>query len=159
MKKCNRCQEVKENSDFNFRNKAKGYLSSFCKICVSVRYKNYRLENKDQMNERMRSYRTDNNEKINDWERKYRKDKYASDLDIRKKALVRRNKRRAKEASASFKNFSKEIKEIYKNCPKGYHVDHIIPLSHPLMCGLHVPWNLQYLSAQENLKKSNKIKE
>ena len=46
------------------------------------------------------------------------------------------------------------IKEFYKNCPPGYEVDHIIPLSKG---GLHTISNLQYLTVSENRKKSNKI--
>lgn len=46
------------------------------------------------------------------------------------------------------------IKEFYKNCPSGYEVDHIVPLSKG---GLHTLTNLQYLTVSENRKKSNKI--
>jgi len=47
-----------------------------------------------------------------------------------------------------------QIKEFYKNCPEGYEVDHIIPLSKG---GSHSLSNLQYLTVSENRKKSNKI--
>ena len=48
-----------------------------------------------------------------------------------------------------------KIKEFYQNCSEGHHVDHIVPLQHPLVCGLHVSENLQYLTAEENFKKGN----
>ena len=71
---------------------------------------------------------------------------------------IRQAKRRADKLNATPKwaNLEK-IKEKYKNCPKGYHVDHYFPLQGKNVCGLHVENNLQYLPANKNISKGNKL--
>lgn len=38
----------------------------------------------------------------------------------------------------------------------GRDIDHDIPLSHPYVCGLSVPWNLRTISRASNTAKSNR---
>lgn len=110
------------------------------RIKIRAYYVDYYLRNK----ETCRYY-------MSDWEKKNPQARSAINA-----------KRRSKKLQATppwlTKEHVREMQQIYKKCPKGYHVDHIIPLQGKTVCGLHVPWNLQHLPAVENRRKGNKLK-
>lgn len=55
-------------------------------------------------------------------------------------------------------NLALEVQVLNKEAGyRAYHLDHIIPLNHPLVSGLHVSWNCQIITATENCSKSNKF--
>jgi hypothetical protein len=144
----------KENKEF--REKAKEYKRW------------YDQENKDEVKEYKRRYYQENREKIakkkkewrqknSDYKKEYNKEYYRKNKE---EFLTRVVKRRARKLQATppWTNLIDEymIRLIYQNCPEGYHVDHIVPLQGVTVRGLHVPWNLQYLPAEENTSKGNR---
>jgi hypothetical protein len=48
-----------------------------------------------------------------------------------------------------------KIEQIFRDCPPGKTLDHVIPLQGENVCGLEVENNFQYLSLKENCKKNN----
>jgi len=121
-------------------------------------------DNKEKIAIRKAKYYEDNKEKI-----KYKVAKYRRDNKEKISASVARKKakRRAAQLNATpiwlTKDQLDEIKNIYDRCryiskQTGiiHHVDHIVPLKGKNVRGLHVPWNLQVITATENLSKGNR---
>lgn len=90
-------------------------------------------------------------EKHRKWMRDNKKQVYAYNATKRKRV-----KQATPPWARSGTEVFKQMRAFYLKRPNGCHVDHIIPLRGKNVCGLHVPWNLQYLSATENLSKYNK---
>ena len=133
-----------------------------CVECKKVSYVKYKDDNLESERIRKREWMQDFRDSLSDEEREeYNNSFYARYSDAYKLNAHIRLKV-YKKATPPWVNMN-EIREIYRNCPKGYHVDHIIPLRGIMpdgspTSGLHVPWNLQYLPALENRKKSNKVR-
>lgn len=46
-------------------------------------------------------------------------------------------------------------RELSERTGVEHNVDHVVPLNHPRVCGLHVHWNLRAIPAGPNMAKSN----
>jgi len=77
-------------------------------------------------------------------------------------------KRRAREATPAWMTRAdkSQINKIYKQARsmtqetgERHVVDHIVPLTSDIVCGLHVPWNLRVVPNTVNAQKSNKLDE
>ena len=143
MKECTKCKVVKPLDAFSKRKNSEDGLRYFCKQCSSECAKKHYLANKERIKAGERSYRKSNIGKCN----------------------AKNAKRRASRLQATPKWANlKQIEGTYKLAQylteehgRQIHVDHIVPLQNPLVCGLHVEDNLQLLYADENLSKSNKF--
>jgi|SRR5271165_1490089 len=155
-----RCLKVKPISEF-YKDKryADGYFC-WCKDCKKGHARdnphivqNWVKANRERSNEIKRAYAFNNTDKVREAKRIYEKANPGKVLAKTRKYQTSKIHRTPKWLS---KEQLKQIEMFYINRPKGFHVDHIVPLQGKNVSGLHVPWNLQYLKATPNLKKSNK---
>jgi len=136
-------------------------LTYRCKTCLSLHYKENIEKYKKKQVERYKIFKDEINAK-----RKL-EDSYAKKTDkvshYHYNALYRARKLSATPPWLDEKMLS-EIKEVYRECQElseetgvPHHVDHIVPLKGKNVRGLHVPWNLRAIPAEENLTKGNKF--
>jgi len=133
-KVCTKCGEEKELGEFSKNRSGKFGVRSHCKGCD----KQYYQENRERGLEYQKQYYQEN----------------------REVSRANKAKRRARERNATPDWLTPLdyliIRHIYETCPEGCHVDHIVPLKGKKVSGLHVPWNLQHLPAEENISKGNR---
>lgn len=168
MKQCSLCKEIKVESDYYFVSGSRSKLRSQCRQCSNRANAEYYKLNRVERRRKGDEYYEANKEKLLKKQAEYAKAnldkmkaKYERHYAANKPSYLHRYKlRQCRKLKATPAWLSKaqleEIRTIYNNRPDGYHVDHIVPLQGKNVCGLHVPWNLQYLPAKENLAKFNK---
>ena len=123
----------------------------------------------------MKEWRDKNRESVNRYKvENQRKNKDATYERIRRYHSTEKGKlslsihrdlyrKRTREASLRMYD-AKAISDIYRVCKNltkttgiKYEVDYIIPIVNDVVCGLHVSWNMQIMTKEENRKKSNKL--
>ena len=154
--------------------RSKAYRKANKEKC-GARDKAYREANSEKIAATNKAYREANKEKeaarIKAWqkanpERVAAKNKAWKDANP-EKVVAKSAKRRAaklrrtppwltQEHHDQITSIYAERSRLTKETGIEHHVDHILPLQGKNVCGLHVPWNLRVITAQDNLRKSNK---
>jgi hypothetical protein len=174
MKICGRCKETKPLNCFYKSKLTKDGLYAFCIPCASQSNKEYRQRNKEKILANQSEYRESNREKLKVKDKNYRdtNDKIikARRVQERKRHKARifaaNAKRRASQSNATppwltdihkaqIQWFYEAAKMMTETTGIVHHVDHIHPINGKNFVGLHVPWNLQCITAEENIKKRN----
>ena len=138
LRACKICRSACKPEDFYKDKYAEYGLSPYCKSCKNNQAYKWRDKNRNKYNQYIKPF-------VDDWNKRNR--------GIRNSYTAKR--RASKKQAFVYPWQSGKIKEFYKNCPEGYHVDHIIPLHGKNVSGFHCIENLQYLTIAENIKKSN----
>ena len=143
------------------------------KIIKSKRAKIYRETNKEKVKAAKKKYYDENKhnilakQKLKYNQNKEKINKRSAQWKIKNKGAVsnytRARELRKRQAMPKWADTVK-IKQVYERARRfelwlntSFHVDHIIPLNNYQVCGLHNEFNLQILTREQNLLKSNKF--
>lgn len=126
---------------------------------LKIKYRDYYYSNREKCINKSSSWNKKNKTRINLRNKEYWKknpDKLKFNNAQRKRKIRERTPNwLTKEHLSQIKDFYDLSMDLYSITGEKYHVDHIVPLKGENVCGLHVPWNLQVLPSDINLKKGN----
>ena len=149
-KRCTRCAEVKPISNFYRRSDRPSGRHSKCADCCKAIHSAWRVSNKKRRAEDIAKWRLKNPAKAKAWNQRWQQNNL-------EKCRASNAKRYAAKLRAlpTWAELEKIAVVYAKAREYGLTVDHVVPLQHPLVCGLHVWHNLQLLHDSENAKKRN----
>jgi hypothetical protein len=184
---CTKCGAVKELSEFHKRKDGRFGVGSECKVCLALRYKHYRENNKEKVLLQKKRWYEENREKVL-LQRKHYKQSNKEALALKNKHYYEDNKekitlqnkhyyqnnkskcyaknakRRALKLTSTPPLTAKELQDIsiYYELAKylsEFGTPHEVDHIIPLSkCGLHHASNLQVITLRDNRSKNNKIK-
>lgn len=161
MKNCSRCKQLKEYSEFHKCKTHSDGLQYKCKNCTTKYDSERRKKNPNRYKEGVKIWHAANRQNINasiqKWKDGNRGKTNAVEAKRRATKLLATPSWLTKEHLKQIEEFYIEAARLTKETGIPHDVDHIDPLQGKNVCGLHVPWNLQILTASENRKKGNKI--
>lgn len=140
---CRRCNEIKTFTEFNKNKHKSDGVDTYCRPCAAAKQRAFFASNKDRTRSYQRKYWEENRQKVNAYNKEAK-------LRRRKTSVV------AWADKQAIAKIYAEAAMLTAQTGVRHEVDHIIPLKHPLVCGLHVPENLRVVTRSENARKSNK---
>lgn len=151
LKTCSKCLVSQPTTSFNRDKTKRDGLFSSCKECSRAACRDSYYTHHDSHRAMKKRWKAENPERVKELSKAYR----LADPE-RGRLATAQYRERWRQATPSWVDLE-QIKLVYKCRPKGFHVDHIHPLKGENFCGLNVPWNLQYLTAEEHWKKGTKL--
>ena len=172
MKACARCSSFKDLGEFRADPRYKDGRGSWCKQCHRERNSEWAKENRARLTAKAAEWRATNLETARETNIRFKR-RNAPALRAQHAAWAKENRGKRNATAAKYKAAKlramppwanlETIKAVYREAARiqaetgeRMHVDHVVPLQHDLVCGLHCEANLQILPGAVNEAKRNK---